>query len=123
RYRTRPAPRNGGDGSSIPSRSSAAIGINNGSTASDVGFSADKSPRSGPSRRKPISTPSMDTPTLRKRARPTQVKSVVSQPPVLASAIEQMPIESLTPYAGNSRKHDERQVTKLCSIIRKVGML
>jgi ParB-like chromosome segregation protein Spo0J len=66
----------------------------------------------------------MDQPTLRKRSGSAQIASALDRPPLmLASVIEHVSIGSLAPYAGNSRKHDQHQVAKLCSIIKKVGML
>lgn len=83
-----------------------------------------KSAGLGQSSRRSISIPAMDQPTLRKRSGSAQIASALDRPPlILASVIEHVSIESLAPYAGNSRKHDQRQVVKLCSIIKKVGML
>ncbi|MEQ9638128.1 MAG: DNA methyltransferase [Devosia marina] len=41
----------------------------------------------------------------------------------LASAIEQLPINSIKNYDRNPRVHDDRQITKLASTIRKAGFL
>jgi len=43
--------------------------------------------------------------------------------PMLASAIEHLPLASLTAYERNARAHSERQITKLASLIRSVGFL
>lgn len=54
---------------------------------------------------------------------PSQSCAVGGPQPVLADAIELVRLDTLTPYAGNPRVHDERQITKLVAMIRANGFL
>ncbi|MGO4637807.1 site-specific DNA-methyltransferase [Mesorhizobium sp. 2RAF45] len=60
----------------------------------------------------------------RKRTRSVQapLPGVLEPVTKLATAIEHLAIDALTPYAGNARNHGQAQITKLAAIIRKVGM-
>ncbi|WP_457939290.1 DNA methyltransferase [Mesorhizobium sp. 10J20-29] len=75
-------------------------------------------------RRHAMKAPENDqvTPHVRVRTRQVPPRVDTAEMPKLASVIEQIAVGLLVPYAGNARKHDQRQITKLAGIIRKVGM-
>jgi DNA modification methylase len=62
--------------------------------------------------------------TPRRRTRPVRTAHPAALKPEtkLATAIEHIAIDALTPYPGNARKHSQAQIAKLAAIIQKVGM-
>jgi uncharacterized protein YhaN len=61
-------------------------------------------------------------PRVRKRIRPNAPEAGAPALPKLASVIEHIAIDLLVPYAGNARKHDQKQVTKIAGAMRSFGV-
>lgn len=65
------------------------------------------------------------TPSVRQRTRPVSAGALAASysNTKLASVIEIIPIDTVKPYAGNARKHPQKQIDKLAGIIRKIGFV